>query len=231
MKYILALILFFFLAPISLAQQEEVEEVIADSLYKEDQFYFGVTYNLLGKMPDNMSQNSFSSGFHVGFIKDMPINTNRNWAVGLGLGYSTNSFNQNLFIDKDTDGNYVYDLISSEDFTKNKISQHLIELPLELRWRSSTPDTYKFWRIYTGFKIGYVFASTSKYVGANGTIKHKNIKDFDELQYGLTLGVGYNTWNGYVYYGLNPIFDSSAKLEGKSIDVNAIKIGLIFYML
>ena len=77
--------------------QEEGEKIV-DSLYREDQFYAGVTYNLLGKMPSGVSQNGFSSGFHLGFIRDMPINEKRNIAFGLGVGYSTNSFNQNILI-------------------------------------------------------------------------------------------------------------------------------------
>ena len=212
--------------------QNEIETAAsADSLYKEDQFYFGITYNLLANMPKGMSQNGFSSGFHFGFIKDMPINKKRNWALGLGLGYSTNSINQNLLISKDQQGRYNYELLGSSQFTKNKFSRHLFELPFELRWRTSSPDSYKFWRIYTGFKLGYVFASSAKHKGSSQNYKITTIDDFEKLQYGLTLSVGYNTWNAYMYYGLNPIFKKTALLDGKTIDFRAIKVGLMFYIL
>lgn len=176
-----------------------------------------------------MSQNGFSSGFHLGFIRDMPINKKRTFAIG--IGYSANSFNQNLLISKDLQGAFNYELLESATFTKNKFSNHLIEIPLEFRWRTSTTETYKFWRIYSGFKLGYVLASTSKFNGSPQDIILKKIDHFEKLQYGLTMSIGYNTWNAYVYYALNPIFKKEAMLNGKSIDINAIKIGLIFYIL
>jgi len=212
-----------------LGQDNAITE--SDTLYREDQFYFGVTYNLLGKLPQEMSQNGFSSGFHIGFIRDMPINKNRTVAIGLGLGYSANSFNQNLFISEDAQGMFNYEIVNNSTFTKNKFSMHLIEIPFEFRWRTSTADSYKFWRIYTGFKFGYVFATTTKFNSSTQNIELKNINDFEKIQYALTLSVGYSSWNAYLYYALNPIFKNEAKIDGESIDINAIKIGLIFYIL
>ncbi|MGE5943640.1 MAG: porin family protein [Flavobacteriales bacterium] len=213
------------------AQENNIK--IIDSLYKEDQFYAGVTYNLLGKKTSDLKQNGFSLGFHAGFIKDMPINKDRNIAIGIGLGYSANSFNQNLLIVKDGLGNINYSIIDENNisFSRNKFSQHLIEVPIEYRWRTSNPVDYNFWRIYTGFKIGYVFASTAKFKGDLGNFKYTNIEDFNKFQYGLTASLGYNTWNLYLYYALNPIFSSDAKINGETIDMNAIKIGLMFYVL
>lgn len=211
---------------------QEKENKTIDSLYKEDQFYAGVTYNILNRKPADFSQNGFSLGFHLGFIKDMPLNKNRNFALGIGLGYSANSFNQNLQIAKDNTGAYNYRILTDVDtYTKNKFSQHLVELPIEFRWRTSNALDYSFWRIYSGFKISYMFASTSKYVGDPEPMKYTGIKDFNEFQYGLTLCVGYNTWNFYVYYALNPIFSDKAKLDGQNLDMNALKIGLMFYVL
>ena len=200
-----------------------------DYNYKEDQFYFSVTYNLLNNIPDEVSQNGFSSGFHLGFIKDMPINKARNKSIGVGLGLSTNSINQNILIDKDS-GAYSYSIVDSEDFTKNKFSYQAVELPIEFRWRTSTPEVYKFWRVYLGFKTSYVLASKSKFKGSEGDISHKGL-DVNKLQYGVTASLGYSTWNLHVYYGLNPIFKDSAKLNDKQIDLKQIRIGMIFYLL
>ncbi len=57
-----------------LLQGQDVEAEAADSLYKEDHFYAGVTYNVLVNKPSDVKQSGFSLGFHLGFIKDMPIN-------------------------------------------------------------------------------------------------------------------------------------------------------------
>ena len=37
---------------------------------------------------------------YFGFIKDIPLNKNRNFGLGIGIGGSLNSFNQNLLVDK-----------------------------------------------------------------------------------------------------------------------------------
>lgn len=229
MKY--AIVSLLFLLFTSFCFTQEISEKKVDSLYKEDQFYAGITYNLIGNKPNNLSQNGFSLGFHLGIIKDMPINKQRNIAFGVGLGYSANSFNQNLFINKDANGNFTYEIIDINSSTKNKFSIHLIELPIEFRWRTSTPTDYNFWRIYTGFKLGYLLTNTTKYKGDLGVFKDANNKDFNDLQYGLTLSAGYNTWNLYLYYALNPIFSKNVQLNGSSIDMNAVKIGLMFYVL
>jgi len=230
MKYIFVALFYFLNMSFSFSQGENLKDI--DSLYKEDHFYASITYNLLGKAPSGISQSGFSLGFHLGFIKDIPINKDRNTAIGIGLGYSINSFNQNLFVEKNNANSFIYKTIDDKNtFSKNKFSNHLLEVPIEFRWRTSTPSSYQFWRIYTGFKFGYVFTNALKYEGDLGRLKHYNVRDFNKFQYGLTLSAGYNTWNVYVYYALNPIFSNNAMLENEKIEMNAVKIGLIFYIL
>lgn len=214
------------------AQERVDAEKELDLLYKEDQFYIGATYNLFSNKPTDLSQSGFSFGLNFGFIKDIPINKRRNKAIGIGLGYSVNSYNNNLLISKDLNDRVVYQIIDDAigDFTKNKLTQHLIELPIEFRWRTSTPKNYNFWRIYTGFKLGYVLNTTTKFKGNIGNFSINN-NDFSDFQYGLTCSAGYNTWNLYAYYGLNSIFSSNAKIDDVSIDMSTIKIGLMFYIL
>ncbi len=217
---------------IALVHCQDITSKVNDSLYKEDQFYLGTTYNLIGRKPAGLEQNSFSLGFHLGFIKDMPINKRRNKAIGIGIGYSTNSYIQNKLISEDASGALSYAIIDAgTNFSKNKFSEHVLEVPIEFRWRTSTAANYKFWRVYTGMKFGYVFSTRSKFKGESGDITINQIGDYNEFQYGLTLAIGYNTWNIYAYYGLNPLFSDAAKLNGEDLDINAIKIGLMFYIL
>ena len=111
-----------------------------------------------------------------GFIRDFPINKMRNVALGIGLGLSSNSYNQNLLILKDDSSNLSYSIIDENEtsFTKNKFTTYLVEIPFEFRWRRSTPTEYKFWRIYAGFKIGYVFANSSKFISSAGDKKYSS---------------------------------------------------------
>lgn len=162
----------------------------------------------------------------------MPINKARNKAFGVGIGYSTNSYIQNMLISKADNGGFEYSILDDRGtYNKNKFSTHLIELPVEYRWRTSTPSEYEFWRIYIGFKLGYIIKHSIKYEGDLGMSKYSNNDDFNNFQYGLTLSFGYNTWNIHINYGLNSIFSNAAQINGKSIEMTDLKIGLIFFML
>jgi hypothetical protein len=103
-------------------------------------------------------------------------------------------------------------------------------VPLECRWRTSTASKYNFWRVYSGVKFGYLFASSSKISEDVNVIKLNNISQFQKLQYGLTLNTGYNTFNLSLYYGLNSLF-KDAKIGSEQINLKQFNIGLMFYIL
>lgn len=210
---------------------EDKSELYKD--YREDQFYASITYNLLNNKPIGVSQSGFSSGFHLGFIRDMPINERRNFAVGIGIGISANSYNQKSLLIQQANNEVIFNTINESDYdvTKNKFTTYLVEVPFEIRWRTSKANDYNFWRIYTGFKIGYLLYNSTKFKSDLGNVKLYNIDSFNKLQYGLTLSAGYSTWNFHVYYGLNPIFDDNAKLNSEKLDMKSFKIGLMFYIL
>jgi hypothetical protein len=227
------LLIALLIAFLGFSQSNRASESELDNNYREDQFYASVTYNLLSEKPSGVSQTDFSSGFHFGFIRDMPINTKRNVAIGLGLGLSTNSYNQKNILIQEIDNEVSFIEIDEDDYnvSKNKFTTYLLEIPLEIRWRTSNAEDHNFWRIYTGFKVGYLLYNSTKFKSDLDNQKLSNIDDFNKLQYGLTLSAGYSTWNFHVYYGLNSIFDENSEFEGESITMKSIKIGLMFYVL
>ena len=200
-----------------------------DSLYREDQIYFGFSYNSLTDVPEAFAQTNFSPAFKIGAIRDFPINCKRNIALGFGLGYALNIYAQNLKISTDINNVFSYELQSDQNYKKNRFSFHAIEFPFEFRWRTSNAQTHKFWRIYTGFKASYIFSSSAFYKSENQTITEKDL-ELRSWQYGLTLSAGYNNWNAFIYYGLNPIFDDIA-VNQSVLEIKTIKVGLIFYIL
>ncbi|MFV5700413.1 porin family protein [Flavobacterium sp. XS2P12] len=226
---------FLFLSVFNLFSQENViaendPKVKIDSLYREDQFYFGFTYNTLTNKPDGLSQSKLSTGFSAGFLRDMPINKNRTIAIASGIGLSYNNYNQNLAIYK-SDQTFVYSIINAETvFSKNKFSQLLVDVPIEFRWRTSTYESYKFWRIYGGVKFSYLIYDRSLFSDDQGKIIVTGNKDFNKFLYGVYISSGYNTINVYAYYGLNSLF-KSAKIDGQPIDMKSFNIGIIFYIL
>ncbi|MDI1316333.1 porin family protein [Flavobacterium sp.] len=224
-------IITFFTALGTFAQQQEIDFDAVDSLYREDQFYLNITYNALQKRPFGINQNKLSPGIAFGFLRDMPINKKRTFALAAGLGCSVSVYNQNLRITEEA-GTYSYQVPDENtSFVKNKLSLYTIDLPVEFRWRNSTPESHIFWRVYTGFKFSYVFYDLYKSEGSAGTVAISNNKDVNQFQYGAYVAAGWNTWNFYIYYGLNPLFKSSAKIDNQSIDMNTANFGLMFYIL
>ena len=205
--------------------------IAVDSLYREDQFYVGFTYNLLLDIPKGVSQNKFSAGFTGGFLRDMPINEKRTIALATGLGITYNKYFQTLVVSS-LDNVAQYKIIASgTQYEKNKFEEILIDLPLQFRWRNSTAESHKFWRIYAGFKLSYVALGRSKYVDSGYDITVTDNADLNKLRVGAFLVWGYNTWNFYGYYGITPIYKSSAQLNNQSVGMNALHIGLMFYIL
>lgn len=202
-----------------------------DESYLEDQFYIGLTYNFLLNKPDGVSLRNLSYGLHGGFIKDIPLSAQRNVGLGIGLGYGVNSYYSNLIATETAQG-FEYSIADGDlSFKRNKIETHLIEMPIEFRWRNSTATDYKFWRIYTGVKLSYVVGSRSKFVSDEQKISFFNT-DTRNFQYGLTLSFGYNTFNIHAYYALNDLFeDGVVTTEGDTVSFTPLRIGIIFYIL
>ena len=209
---------------------ESLPSVKIDSLYREDQFYFGFTYNTLQRKPASLIQSKFSTGFSTGFLRDMPINKKRTIAFAAGIGFSYNSYNQNLAITKPSQIPFYTIIDQNETYNKNRFTQFLVEVPIEFRWRTSTYESHKFWRIYGGFKIGYLIYDKSIYDGSQGKIVVTGNDDFNKFLYGAYISSGYNSVNVYAYYGLNPLFQK-AKINPMPIDMNSMNIGIIFYIL
>ena len=44
-----------------------------------------------------------------------------------------------------------------------------VDLLIEFRWRNSTFESHKFWRIYAGFKMSYLVSDSYKFVNDLGT--------------------------------------------------------------
>ena len=222
------------LSAICNAQEKAMpSDSLVDTKYREDQFYIAVTFNLLVNQPEGMNQNGFSGGFHAGFIRDMPINKRRNLAIGLGAGFSMNTFNENLFIGEEQDGSSIYKIIDNTiTYDKNWLSTYLVEAPIQLRWRSSTATSYNFWRVYAGLQLGYVYAYKANFQEPGNKVVQTDIPELDKFRMGTTFSFGYETFNIYFYYSINSIFkDAQIGLTGENVDLNTFKLGLIFYLL
>ncbi|MFS4455929.1 porin family protein [Maribacter sp. 2304DJ31-5] len=211
------------------AQLEGVDKN-ANERYFEDQFYLGITYNFVRNKPVDFTQRSLSYGLQGGFIKDVPLNRAGTKAIGIGVGLALNAYYSNLVVRENAPGfTYLFDN-SIPDFRRSKLETHLVEFPLEFRWRTSTAQEYRFWRIYAGIKAAYVIGARSKLV--TDTFKDGFFNtQIEGFQYGLTFNFGYNTFNIHAYYALSDLFKDEAVVNGGPIGFRPLRIGLIFYIL
>lgn len=217
------------------AQEEEYESLgVNDSLYREDQIYLGVSYNVLLDMPAEIVPAAFSGGLELGFIRDYPLNERRNIALGVGLGWSFNNYGHNLFIGEETESEVsIFRALDERvtEYEKNRFSVQAVEVPLQFRWRTSTMEATSFWRIYTGIKAGYSYYYRSNFVQPKNIVRQTDIPEFDPWRLGLTFSFGYSTFNFHFYYSLNPFFKEEAEINGETIEMKTLQIGLIFYIL
>ncbi|MEO9952594.1 porin family protein [Nonlabens sp.] len=213
-------------------RSENAIPTVVDSLYREDQFYVALSFNLINNEPDSFSQNGFSGGLSLGFIRDMPVNKRRNIAIGVGLGFSTNSYNSNLFIGEDASGTTVFSILEDEDSVdRNRFYTNLIEMPIQFRWRTSTVTNTTFWRIYSGVKLSYMFTHRASFKDDVTTVKKTSIPELNRFRYAATLTLGNGSFNAFVQYDLNTLFDENAVIDAERVNLQPIKFGIEFYIL
>tara|TARA_Y200000002_G_scaffold54318_2_gene39755 strand:- start:5675 stop:6142 length:468 start_codon:yes stop_codon:yes gene_type:complete len=155
------------------------------------------------------------------------LNKNSTQALGIGLGFERNFFNSN--IQPNNDNNKInYRIVVSRFLeSKNELSFSSIVLPIEFRWRRSSIDNYKFWRIYSGFKIKKNFPIYSD-PSYGSELKIDEIEDWTTSFY---LNTGYNTWNISLEYDLIPIIKDKKTEDGNDLNISFFRLGLIFYIL
>jgi hypothetical protein len=234
MKYIISLLaLFLFHNVISQNNLLEQHFSEVDSTYREDQFYIGLGINFLLDRPEDMNQSGFSGGLHFGFIRDMPINEKRNIAIGVGLGLSLNTYSQNLFIGEADNGESIFEILNNDvEYSLNRFSTYIVEMPIQFRWRtSSIGDNSSFWRIYSGFNVGYIYHFRSRFEQFQNTVNQTDVRELERTRFTFYFAFGKSKINFFFKYSLNPLFDAKLNNSNEAVRLNEIKAGLVFYLL
>lgn len=232
MKFLFSLLLFLMVS--CLYAQDRLswlKENQPDSLYREDQFYFGFSFNFLSDLPSAVDQSGFSGGLKFGFIRDMPVNKRRNLSIGLGLGLNLNTFGQTLQINREENTDTFEPIDPDVDYDSNRFTTNFIEVPLELRWRSSDIEKLSFWRVYFGINFGYMLTSKSVFNSPETNYSFRSIDGINDFKTSIKLTFGYGAVNFFADYSLIPIFDSQIASTGEAVSIRPIKVGLIFFLL
>jgi hypothetical protein len=218
-----------------MVSQESKSLDTIENKYLEDQLYVGLGYNFLLDKPESVIQRNLSYNLQIGIIKDFPLNKKRNFGLGIGVGYATNSYYTNMLALESNQGISYRLSQSDESFNRSKFETHAVEFPFEIRWRTSNPVDYKFWRIYGGFKAEYLFSRRSKLISNDLTVFQGNTTfsnaTIEQWQFGLMINFGYNTWNLHLYWALRDLLDENAIFENERLQIRPLRIGVVFYIL
>lgn len=213
------LLCFLICAPCVWAQYEPNEH------YREDQIYISVGYPFFTNNAPEITQNKFSHALQAGFIRDIPLNDQRNLAVGLGMGLSYNVMYNNLRYAGDSQS---FELISNPDTNFWKWTE--LNIPLEFRWRTSTAEVYKFWRIYGGVTALYTLVARQNY-HLEGESSGFSDLPFQKFRLAFHLSAGNNTWNIFFQHSIDSMFENPQTTENVLLtDLGYAKIGLVFYL-
>ena len=233
-RVIFLLIVLTWLPNNAFSQLDTINSAV-DNKYREDQFYVGFSYSMLSKLPDDTRLRGLSGSIQLGFLRDFPLNKRRNVALAAGVGLNFNRYGQNLFIGNNNNSKLIYRILGKEGpvkYSTNRLGTYIIELPVQLRWRTSTAEKYQFWRVYAGLTAGYIYWSQSKFKQDGNKVIVTNISDLQRLRWSASLSFGYNKINFFAKYDLNNLFKKDVyTTDGSLIELRPLQFGFIFYIL
>ena len=218
---------FFFLSFILWAYTTSAQ--IKDSInYREDQLYVDVNLGLQFNEIEGFTQNGFSRSIHIGALRDLPFTARGNKSIAIGMGYGFVRLVNNIDVDL-SQGDYSYDIPIAQRALRNVFTYHQLQLPVELRWRTSTLSDYAFWRIYVGYRLSYQFgAEFDPFFGRTISLQNQ----LNAWQHNIGISLGFNTWNLRFNYSLTPLLKEDIHtIDGRQLKLFPAQLGLIFYLL
>lgn len=224
-KYTYLLLLFFFATSLQAFAQEETIETTVETTddfiefkkninKSKDRLVIDLSYDMLLNLPDSIKTSGFSRGFNAYFTYDIVLGKSK-FSVAPGIGIGNNNYFMNYEIDSDSIGTYFNKISDDIDVKKSKIALSYIDIPLELRFRSTPNKKGSSWKLAAGIKAGMMIQNKWKYKGEDpyvedgGSIKFKKyeIENINKFRYGVMMRGGYGMWNVFAYYSLSDVFN------------------------
>jgi len=170
--------------------EEEEYDLKKYSAMPNDRVIFEVNHTGLLNLPSNIKMRWKSLGINVALMFDKPLGRS-NFSLGYGIGIYSHNFHSNAefiyrrdSISKNTVTDWVPKL---NNYTLNRFTQRILEIPLELRFRTKTIQKFK---VMMGGKFGYVVSDFRKVFDDKGKIKMYDTKNLNYLRYGVVFRVG-----------------------------------------
>ncbi len=224
-KLILPLLLFTTI--LAAFSQSERDSLLMHRRYYEDQIYLGVTYDFFVNRPEQYQRTGLPVGFHMGFMKDIPLDKKGQIAFAIGGGYVMNTYKHNI----------SFPGFTMEDLTgingSNSLKTHAAELQISIRLRNSSPLIKPFWRIYAGVRVDYIAYARNTRRREGEPKSFQDVTPYiDQIQYGPQISFGYGKLNLYATYSLKPLLlgNTPQNNQKNPVDMKEIIIGLRFFI-
>jgi hypothetical protein len=186
-----------------------------DGPEKIDHIVVDISHDRFLDVPSGINQSNYSVGAGVYGFHDHPINRKSTLSLAIGLGYGGVNYHTNgrFAYTPNSNGDLITEFLPNPpglDIRKNKLNVNYLEVPVELRIRSmkvsmeDRPITN--FRLYMGFKGGWMVNNHTKYKDGNSKIKVYNIKNILEYRYGPTFRIGFKKISINGFYSLTPLF-------------------------
>jgi hypothetical protein len=180
--------------------------------------------------PSGIESELYSIGISAYLYKDIPLSKKSNFSIAYGIGLSSDNIHHNgtFITSTNTPNNNSFTELTPYNGLKyriNKITLNYIEIPFELRFRTmnkSLEERRRFnFRLYPGFKAGYLMGNHTKFVSDQSKIKVYRTPNTLFYRYGPTLRIGFNKISFIAFYSLTGIFE-----EGKGSELNTFSVGV-----
>lgn len=169
----------------------------------------------------------WSPGANLYYMADyIFLNSAFSLAIGFGLG-STN-FHSNASPRPASNGPApeTTDLVpfnANATYKTNKMSANYLEMPIELRLRTRRRTT---WRLYGGFKVGYLVNFHTKLKDDSGKYKEYNTRYIRPYRFGPMARVGIGKINFSAFYSMSSLFE-----DGRGPEITPFTLGFSIFVL
>ncbi|MDX2174212.1 MAG: outer membrane beta-barrel protein [Bacteroidota bacterium] len=235
--------IFFLLLPLTFFSQQKKDSVKVDSKkdkkeisefdlknYKSDphdRLILEINHTGFLNLPQGINQSYKSVGFNFDIMFDKPIK-NSAFSFGYGIGLLSHNFHSNADVVYKRDSLTNSFLTSMQPFnrpyTLNRFAQKILEIPLELRYRTKTDRQFK---IHLGVKFGYVVNNFRSIADNDGKVRVYNIKNVNPFRYGINFRIGWEQLALTANYYLSEVFVKDKGING--INLYSLGIAIIPY--
>ncbi len=229
-------IFLFAFAPIVLFSQQKKDSLNVNKIKKtinefdlknyksnpNDRCILEINHTGFLNLPAGIKQSYKSIGVNFCILFDKPIK-NSAFSFGYGIGIYSHNFHSNADIVYKRDSTSNAFLTSMQPFTRpyslNRFAQKILEVPLELRYRTKTDRQFK---IHLGIKLGYVVSNFRSIADNDGKIRVYNIKNINPLRYGVNFRIGWEHMAFTASYYFSEVFKKDKGVNG----LNPYSIGI-----